>query len=185
MKVSYSPVLLPDEQDRLATFLESEEWPFHVNTRLTREKALDLIAEGIFSGSNYRSFWILDDSGSEIGLIRLTDLEHVDHGWLLFDLRIRESYRGRGIGNAAVKWLTAYLFETYPQLDRIMGSTRADNVPMRKTFLSCGYVKEGHSRRDWSDSQGNKLDSTKYGIIRDDWKSGTVTPVIWDDENFE
>jgi RimJ/RimL family protein N-acetyltransferase len=184
MGFSYSQVSLPGDQDRLIAFLSGEDWPFHLNHRLTREKVTGMIAEGIFNGSNYRSFWILDELNSEVGLIRLTDLEDVDDGYPLFDLRIRCSHRGRGAGKAALKWLTDYLFQTYPQLDRIMGSTRADNIPMRKTFLACGYVKEGHLRRDWADSSGQLRDSTKYGVIREDWESKTVTQVHWNDEDF-
>jgi RimJ/RimL family protein N-acetyltransferase len=53
---------------------------------------------------------------------------------------------------------------------------------MRKIFKSCGYVKEGHYRKDWSSSNGRSFDTVKYGILREDWMSGTITPVPWNDE---
>ena len=184
MNLSYEPVNLPEQRDRLVTFLSGEEWPFHVNLRLSREKVLAMIDQGTFDRSNHKSFWILGDSVTEIGFIRLIDLDDVDDGYPLFDLRIKNAYRGRGFGTAAVVWLTNYLFECYPQLDRIAGTTRADNLAMRKTFLKCGYVKEGHSRKDWSDSSGRKYDSTKFAMIREDWESGSSTPVNWNDEQI-
>ena len=105
------------------------------------------------------------------GFIRLFDLDDVDDDYPLFDLRIRAAYRGRGLGKCAVQWLMKYLFERYPQLDRIVGTTRVDNSSMRKTFRFCGYVKEGHFRKDWSTSNGDCFDtvntesSAKIGFL--------------------
>ncbi len=182
MKISFEPVSLPSDKHRLGTFLTSEEWPFHVNRRLTLNQVFTMIEEGTFAGSNNESFWILDELSKEIGFIRLFDLEDVDDGYPLFDVRIRADYRGRGLGKAAVQWLTRYLFEKHPQLTRIAGTTRADNSAMRKTFRSCNYAKEGHYRKDWSSSSGECFDTVKYGILREDWISGTTTPVPWNDE---
>lgn len=53
---------------------------------------------------------------------------------------------------------------------------------MRKLFRSCGYVKEGHFRKDWSSSNGYCFDTVKYGVLREDWLSGVTTPVLWNDE---
>ncbi len=53
---------------------------------------------------------------------------------------------------------------------------------MRKTFRRCGYLKEGHYRKDWMSSTGEKFDTVKYGILRDDWLTGKSTPVDWNDE---
>ena len=182
MNVFFKKIILPADQDRLVAFLANEEWPFHVNSHLSHEKILGMIAEGTFSGSNHESFWILDEGEREVGFVRLFDLEDVDDGYPLFDLRIRAAYRGRGLGKVSVKWLTKYLFEKYPQLERIVGTTRADNLAMRRTFCSCGYVKEGHFRKDWSSSDGKRFDTVKYGILREDWISGAITPVPWNDE---
>jgi hypothetical protein len=53
---------------------------------------------------------------------------------------------------------------------------------MRKVFLQCGYVKEGHIRKSWPSENGYKLDTVIYGILREDWLYKTITPVNWDDE---
>lgn len=182
MEKSFEPVSFPNDKDRLVNFLTSEEWPFHVNNRLSKEKVCGMIEEGTFDGSNHESFWILDEHKKEIGFIRLFDLEDVEDGYPLFDLRIRAKYRGRGLGKAAVQWLTRYLFEKHPKLERIVGTTRVDNSAMRRTFRSSGYVKEGHYRKDWSSSDGSSFDTVKYGILREDWLSGTTTAVRWNDE---
>ena len=43
IKVFFAPVLIPADQDRLVKFLTSEEWPFHVNSRLSQDKVLEMI----------------------------------------------------------------------------------------------------------------------------------------------
>jgi RimJ/RimL family protein N-acetyltransferase len=182
MKTFFKPIQLPDDQDPLVAFLTSEEWPFHVNLRLSTEKVLSMINDGIFDGSNHESFWILDDERNKVGFIRLFDLDDIEDGYPLFDIRIRERYRGFGIGKNSVQWLTKYLFVKHLNLERIVGTTRVDNSAMRKIFKSCGYVKEGHYRKDWSSSNGRSFDTVKYGILREDWMSGTITPVPWNDE---
>jgi RimJ/RimL family protein N-acetyltransferase len=51
---------------------------------------------------------------------------------------------------------------------------------MRKVFARAGYVQEAVYRRAWPAADGEMLDGIGYAILRDDWKSGTVTPVRWD-----
>lgn len=182
MNASIEPVSFPKDKDRLIAFLTSEEWPFHVNRNLSKDKVLEMIEEGVFDGSSHESFWILDETKNEIGFFRLFDLEDVDDGHPLFDLRIRSAYRGRGLGKSSLQWLTKYLFNKHPQLEKIAGTTRVDNIAMRKTFQASLFVKEGHYRKDWSTLTGEKFDSVKYGILREDWVTGTITPVVWNDE---
>jgi len=182
MELNFHPITFPCDRERLIQFLTSEEWPFHVNFRLDSTKVQEMFEEGLFDGTNHESHWILDATGREVGFIRLFDLDDVDDGYPLFDLRVRSKYRGQGVGHAAVVWLTKYLFEKYPNLDRIVGTTRADNEAMRKVFRSCHFAKEGHYRKDWSAANGKAFDTVKYGLLREDWKTKKVTPVNWNDE---
>ncbi|MBC7427636.1 MAG: GNAT family N-acetyltransferase [Bacteriovorax sp.] len=182
MKTSFIPVQFPQDKERLINFLTNETWPFHVNNKLTSDKVIKMIEDGVFVGSNHESFWILDEIKKEVGFIRLFDLEDIDDGYPLFDLRISNKNRGQGLGKQAVHWLTKYLFEKWPQLERIAGTTRVDNSPMRKLFRAVGYVKEGHYRNDWATANGELYDTVKYSILRKDWEAGTKTPVNWDDD---
>ena len=108
-------------------------------------------------------------------------MDDLDEGSPLFDIRILKDFQGKGIGQAAVKWLTSYLFEGWPSLNRIEGTTRVDNTSMRKVFHNCGYVKEGHYRKSWPAENGLLQDTVRYSILRADWKSGKPTPVNWAD----
>jgi RimJ/RimL family protein N-acetyltransferase len=185
LPISFVPIQLPNERELLATWLSSEPWIFHVNPEPNFERMLDAVDNGSFQGTNDSSFWMMRKT-ERVGLIHLFDLEDVDDGTPLFDLRIRHEFRGIGLGTRAVRWLTKYLFEQHTNLERIEGTTRADNLAMRRVFRRCGFVKEAHFRRAWTDIDGQRFDAVGYGILRDDWAKQTLTPVLWDDEtNFD
>lgn len=172
---------LPQEAHLLADWLSGEDWPFHGQDRPSRAKVLAAVEAGHYDGSNHRSFWILGPAQERCGLIRLFDLDDIGDGYPLFDLRLSSQWRGQGLGRQALAWLTRYLFETWPELRRIEGTTRQDNTAMRRVFRHCGYVKEGHYRQSWP-GEGTYYDTIHYAILRQDWLSGQSTPVDWDDE---
>lgn len=174
--------LVASDADHLADFLVNESWPFHGPTVLDRDTIRRRVRDGFYDSGDSRTFWI-NESGERAGLIRLFDLADVPRGGTpLFDLRIREAHRGRGLGGQALTWLTRYLFTEFPELRRIEGNTRQDNRAMRRTFLSGGYVKEAHHRDAWPGEQGSVHDAVGYAILRRDWLSGVTTPPAWHDE---
>jgi RimJ/RimL family protein N-acetyltransferase len=158
-----------EEADALVGFLTGEEWPFHVESTVDGAAVRARVDAGAYSDA----FWIRDDLAT-LGLVRLMDL---DDGTPLFDLRVRASARGRGVGTAAVAWLTEHVFTNYPT-DRVEGTTRQDNHAMRHVFTKAGYVKEAHYRDAWPSRDGLR-DSVGYAILRRDWKDGVITPVDW------
>jgi RimJ/RimL family protein N-acetyltransferase len=166
------PQVKPSEGDALLQFLTAEEWPFHV---VTRPDPGDLQRQ-LDTGAYDSAFWITDGA-EKIGLIRLMDLEDDTP---LFDLRISASARGRGVGTAAVRWVTTYVFTNYAT-NRIEGTTRVDNHAMRRVFTKAGYVKEAHYREAWP-TGNHPYDALGYAILRHDWENGTTTPVNWSDE---
>ncbi|RYZ76226.1 MAG: N-acetyltransferase [Proteobacteria bacterium] len=173
---------LPGDELKLLKFLTEEKWPFHVNSSLTEEKTRGFIEGGIFNGPNNEPYWILSADGSAVGLLRIEDLDDIGDGYPLFDLRIRSDARGQGVGKFALSWMAKYIFEKFPQQDKIAGTTRADNLAMRKVFKSCGFAKEAHYRNDWPTQGGQAVDGTMYSLLRADWESGRTTPVNWNDE---
>jgi RimJ/RimL family protein N-acetyltransferase len=180
VQLHFDKLNLPAEQALLIHFLTDEKWPFHSGL-YEPEKLAKSIASGAFANDDCQTFWIRDAAQAELGLLKLFDLEDIGSGAPLFDLRLRASARGQGIGQQAVMWLTRYLFETWPILNRIEGTTRVDNRAMRRVFLKCGYAKEGHYRQAWP-GQNTLHDAIHYGILRQDWEKGIVTPVNWLDE---
>lgn len=160
------------DADALTTLLTGSAWPFHGRTSVDAEGARGMIASGGFEGEGIRAFWI----GESSGMVRLVDLGDPT---AVVDLRIAEGHRGRGLGAAALRFATSYAFAGFPRLRRVEGVTRLDNAAMRATFTRCGYVKEGHHRSAWPAAGGVWRDAVTYAVLRDDWTSGTTTPVDW------
>ncbi|RSS54605.1 GNAT family N-acetyltransferase [Streptomyces sp. WAC06614] len=168
------------EGEALVDFLSGDTWPFHGSRTVDPEQVRRGLADGVYEGEESRTFWVLvgDDV---VGLVRLMDLGDPTP---VLDLRIRTPWRGRGIGRQALEWATRYLFEEFPRVRRIEGTTRQDNVAMRRTFLRCGYVKEAHYRQGWPGADGTVHDAVGYAVLRGDREAGTVTAVPWDDEEL-
>jgi RimJ/RimL family protein N-acetyltransferase len=106
------------ETSAIVALLCGNDWPFHGVPRLSvvEAEAISIV------DAETDSFWIRDD-GAAVGFIRLLDLDDVDDGSPLFDLRIAANHRGRGVGTAAVRWLSEHLFVDYPALHRIEATT--------------------------------------------------------------
>ncbi len=160
------------ELDDVVEFLVKEEWPFHVESTLDAAQVRARAARGAYD----HAFWIADGS-ERLGMVRLMSL---DDGAPLFDLRVRAASRGRGVGTAAVRWLTAHVFTNYATTNRIEGNTRQDNHAMRRAFVKAGYVKEAHYRDGWPGSD-RMYDAVGYAVLRRDWENGTTTEVNWAD----
>ena len=175
MSLRFAPLMLPEDTEVLVDFLTRQAWPFHVGSSLSGADVEARIASGGFQGETTRIFWALEGP-ERIALVRLED---VGDGDPLFDLRVDQDHRGRGVGAAVVGWLTAYLFDELPDAGRIEAQTRCDNLAMRAVLERCGYVKEAYYRRAWPGAAGEVYDGIGYAILRQDWASGATTPVRW------
>lgn len=181
MKI-YFEELAGVHKNQLVKFLSSEYWPFHSTTKISAEKLEQQFNDGYFNGSGHRTFLIRNNDNTIAGVIRLFDLgtEPDDDETPLFDIKIKEEFRGKGIGKQALGWLTDFVFTNYPNKLRFEATTRVDNIAMRKVFEQCGFVKEAHYRKAWPDTNGNRYDCTGYAILREDWQNKTKTPVKFD-----
>ncbi|MBD3161849.1 MAG: GNAT family N-acetyltransferase [Candidatus Eisenbacteria bacterium] len=165
------------EAEALALWISGDHWPFHVSTHPSVAEVRKRIADGSFTGTANKTFWVrLEAVPEPIGLVVLHELGDVTP---VFDLRLKQSARNRGHGRKIVRWLAEYVF-TQTDKHRIEGHTRADNVAMRRVFRACGWVREAYYRQAWPDSQGGFRDSLAYAILKSDWESGVVTPIDQD-----
>jgi RimJ/RimL family protein N-acetyltransferase len=167
--IEYQRLLIPDDRDSLADWLSSETWPFHASESGSREQALARIDGGDFSDARC-SYWIVG-RGQRLGLVRLLDLADLEDGDALIDLRLALGARGQEIGRQALDWLTDLAFREYPQLHRVAGTTRDDNLAMRAVFRHCGYALEGRFREAWVGADGARRDSLYFAILRGEWSS--------------
>lgn len=166
----------------LVAFLSANRFPFHGSSAPSTEAIEQRIADGAWGGAadengDSRTLWVVRDD-ERVGVVRLDDLS--DNA-PLFDLRLAEDVRGRGIGRAALRAATDLVFAEYPEVDRFEGQTREDNVAMRRLFERNGWTKEAHYRRGWPVAGGEPVASIAYAILRSEWQTGERVPLIWDD----
>jgi RimJ/RimL family protein N-acetyltransferase len=179
-RIGFVPVDVAAEADALRAFLATNAFPFHGNPHPTTEDVDRRIAGGDFEAPDHEALWVEVAGAGRVGLVVLDDIE--DPG-IMFDLRLAEASRGRGLGAHVLRALTDHVFRSHPHATRFEGQTRDDNRAMRRSLLAAGFVKEAHYRDGWPVAGGAPRDSVAYGILRRDHEAGTTTPVRWDDRD--
>lgn len=165
----------------LADWLASDTWPFFLGCTPTKAEVLKRIEDGAFFGEGELNFWVLDQYDNKVGLIELYELDDLAP---MFSLRFKSEYRGKKLGPPTLEWITSFVFENYPEIRRVEGQTREDNIPMRKVFNKAGYIKEAYYRMASPTEDGGRVASIAYGILREDWIMKKVTPVQWVSDSF-
>ncbi|WP_088006128.1 GNAT family N-acetyltransferase [Indiicoccus explosivorum] len=172
-----------EEQEQLIEFMTGNSWPYHGYEHPVRELIEKTIGEGGYKSDQVQTFWLENEKGEQVGLVKIYDLQDEIP---LFDLRIAGPYRGKGYGPKALRLMTDYVFSLPDRKIRLEGNTRHDNFAMRKAFERAGFVKEAHIRKGWFSPNENKYyDAVTYGITREDWEAGTTTPVRWEDKEAD
>lgn len=168
------------EIEMLIKFLTKNTWSFHGTSMQKAENIRRSYETGYFMSDEALTFWIVNDQEEKVGIIRIYDLED---DCPLFDIKIDATNHGKGLGTFTVKWMLDYVFSTLEGKKRLEGHTREDNFAMRTVLHKCGFVKEAHHRKAWV-SDGVIYDSIGYGITREDWETGSTTPVNWNDYKY-
>jgi RimJ/RimL family protein N-acetyltransferase len=162
------------DRGALETFLSSNTFPFHVIARPSSAQITESIDAGAWGDADTETFWIESPHDPYAGLVRLQDLRDPT---AMLDLRVAEHQRGHGLGSAALRAVTDHLFRTRPDAHRFEGTTREDNVAMRRTFHRCGWVQEAHYRDGWPVPDADPVASVGYSVLRRDWATGSRTLV--------
>lgn len=179
--ISFTELRAESDRDALVDFLATNSLPFHAGAPLTPSSAAERVDGGRFWSDDSVGFWVLAD-GERVGIAVLDDVEDVPGGGNpVFDLRLAEAHRGRGLGGPILRALTDLVFARWPQLHRFEGHTREDNLAMRATFRSAGWVKEAFYRDGWPVEGAAPKATVAYAVLRRDWESDTTTPIVWDD----
>ena len=165
-----------NELDDLLALMTENRWDYHGNVCPSREQVSRKFHDGWYEKGK-ETFWI-HHREDKIGLLILLD---INDPIPLFDIRLAEKFRGKGIGKKAVQWLTQYVFNLPDHKMRLEAHTRVDNLAMRKTLYKSGFVKEGYFRCSWNNEDGSISDSICFSMIREDWENETRTPIPKDD----
>ena len=162
--------------ERLVEWFPQHRWPYHARLHVDEAWVRERAAAGHFFGTDARSFWVLEGSLAPLGIVRAFDLSDTTP---LLDIRIADAARNSGLGTLALRWLATFVFENFLQTHRLGGYTRADNRPMRRVFEKCGFLQEARHRLAWRVHDGIYTDAVGYAILRSDWLTGTVSPLVW------
>lgn len=149
--------------DGLVAWFPRQTWPFHGRARVDEAWVRERAAEGFFWGHDARAFWVFGEGAEPLGVIRVFELGDATP---LVDLRIADSARRKGVGSAALEWITRFVFDHYPATHRLGGYTRKDNLAMLKLFERCGYAREAVHREAWRLEDGGFTDAVGYAIVR-------------------
>lgn len=172
-----------EEQEQLIHFMTTNTWPYHGHSHPGRDIIEKAIEEGGYESDEVKTFWVENEDEQKVGIVKIYDLQDEIP---LFDLRIADQSRGYGYGPKALRLVAEYVFNLKERKIRLEGHTRQDNLAMRKTFERAGFVKEAHLRNAWfSPKENSYYDAVTYGITRGDFDEGTMTPVVWEDEDRE
>jgi RimJ/RimL family protein N-acetyltransferase len=161
------------DESVLRDLLCSERWEYRVKVEMTEADVREELDRGVYTNDDVLTY-LIEVDGEVAGYVRSDDLGHERTDPQL-DFRLRERFRGRGIGQVALEFMTREIFERHPKTIRIEGQTRRDNIAMRKVFTRGGYVMEAVYRKAWPGG-GEQHDGIGYAILRGDWESGTTTP---------
>lgn len=176
MHISFEAMKSADTT-QVVEFLCSNTFPFHTQPTAQAAEVRAGVEEGRWWNEETQGYWIFQNDQ----LLGMAALEDLCDPTPLFDLRLDQNHRGRGLGVVVLKALTDFVFGSMPQVLRFEGQTREDNIGMRKTFLRAGFLKEAHYRLGWPTGEGKYVASLAYAILRQDWESGSVTPLVWED----
>ena len=179
MSVTLIPFEPEDAADReaLVDFMTSNYFPFHFTAQPSAELVSKRIAEGAYTDADHATYWLEEKWKGRLGLVIFEDLREDAP---LFDLRLSEAVRGQGLGVECLRAIADFAFGTMPNISRLEGQTREDNVPMRRVFESARWVQEAYHRESWPVEGGEPVASVAYAILRRDWQHGTVTPIKWE-----
>jgi RimJ/RimL family protein N-acetyltransferase len=78
-----------------------------------------------------------------------------------------ESYWNRGLMSEAVKLMKDYVFDTFPQLQRLYAEPFSSNPSSAKVLEKAGFQFEGRLRKTVVNRDGNILDQLMYSFIRE------------------
>ena len=165
-------------------FMIRNRFPYDRVVNPTEDQARAAVQASLAAGDDRRSFWIEDDELGRVGMAQIQDLNRAGGRGPNLDIRLDGARRGKGLGVKALRAFVPFIFNAYPDLDRMEGRTREDNAAIRQVLAQCGFVKEAHLREAWPVDGEDSRAEVIYGLLRRDWESNTLTPVIFNDIGF-
>jgi RimJ/RimL family protein N-acetyltransferase len=158
----------PSDLEDIKSLLTSNSWDYHssvINAATLTDKD-----NSYFTSDTNRTLVYTNSDNVLKGYIRFFDIEDSDTDSPLFDIRVDQSARGSGVGSQLLREGVRYIFNTFLQIRRIEGTTRADNIAMQKVFEHVGFKHEATYRKSWRTLDGEHMDTFGYGLLKEEFK---------------
>ncbi|MFA4996332.1 MAG: GNAT family protein [Patescibacteria group bacterium] len=164
MKITFRPIRKTDLKYRFKWLNDPETTEF-LGTRTRQGTDFDFHLrwyEKYKTDETRKIFMILYDK-KPIGQVGLTHIDQDDKNAELYIAIGEKEFRGKGIGQRAVKFIIDYAFKTL-KLHRISLGCFEENVAGLKCYKKCGFVKEGLIREQFY-KNGKYCNEVRMGLI--------------------
>ena len=130
-----------------------------------------LIAEldsGAWSSDDQWAWAVLVD-GRPAGFALVTGMTSGDGQ---MQIRLKTAERGQGVGREVLRQLADHHFAAHPHLQRLVGETHEQNIPMQRAFNAAGFRMEARYRDSMAGEDGALASRWGYALTRQDWTVG-------------
>lgn len=146
------PYTLADAEAFLSSAVElgSTTYPLHCATFVKPETPGNPSSEPLYIGA--------------MGIIPKSDVYY--RTWEI-GYWLTPSSWGKGYATELLRAFTRWVFQTWPDLNRVEAVLYARNIESERVLKKCGFVQEGR-RRGAVEKAGEIMDEVIYGLLKDD-----------------
>lgn len=118
--------------------------------------------------SDGRFGWAIVVEGEPAGYALVEGLDTPDAD---LHIRVGRAFRGRGVGREVLRQLADHHFASH-DINRLVGRTHEQNVPMQRAFNAAGFRMEARYRDSFVMADGTPASEWGYALTRADWEAG-------------
>ncbi len=113
--------------------------------------------------------WAVEVDGRRAGFATVTGMTSGDG---TMQIRLRSDARGRGVGREVLRQMADHHFTATAGLQRLVGVTHEQNIPMQRAFNAAGFRMEARYRDVIENADGTHASAWGYALTRADWTAG-------------
>lgn len=152
----------------LKKFLSSQVWKFYEEENISITSINNKLEKNHFLNTKTKTY-LCYENNELLGMIRYFDLEDIDDEIPMFDIKVNEKSRGKGIGTYLLLNSLKIIFEKYSKIQKIEATTREDNIAMQKLFEKCNFKLWGKSSKSWKTLTGDFMQTYHYELLKENF----------------
>ncbi len=83
--------------------------------------------------------FVMEANGTPVGQVRIT----IEGNVAELGYSIADEYRGKGYGRKIIELMIDKIHKGFPDIDKIIGRVKKENIPSQRVFQGLGFNKEG------------------------------------------